>query len=70
MRLTRPTAGHVYFESRDVAKMNKKELKDLRRQMQFIFQDPYASLNPRMTIGEIISEPCRSMVTAAARASA
>ena len=57
MRLTRPTAGHVYFESRDVAKMNKKELKDLRRQMQFIFQDPYASLNPRMTIGEIISEP-------------
>ncbi|OUN46902.1 peptide ABC transporter ATP-binding protein [Collinsella sp. An7] len=57
MRLTRPTAGHVYFEGRDVAKMNKKELKDLRRQMQFIFQDPYASLNPRMTIGEIISEP-------------
>ena len=57
MRLTRPTAGHVYFEGRDVAKMNKKELKDLRRQMQFIFQDPYASLNPRMTIDEIISEP-------------
>ena len=57
MRLTRPTAGHVYFEGHDVAKMNKKELKDLRRQMQFIFQDPYASLNPRMTIGEIISEP-------------
>ena len=57
MRLTRPTSGKVYFEGRDVSKMNKRELKDLRRQMQFIFQDPYASLNPRMTIGEIISEP-------------
>ena len=57
MRLTHPTEGKVFFEGRDVAKMNKKELKDLRRQMQFIFQDPYASLNPRMTIGEIISEP-------------
>ena len=57
MRLTHPTEGKVFFEGRDVAKMNKKELKDLRRQMQFIFQDPYASLNPRMTIGEIVSEP-------------
>ena len=57
MRLTNPTAGKVYFEGKDVSKMNKHELKDLRRQMQFIFQDPYASLNPRMTIGEIISEP-------------
>ena len=57
MRLTRPTSGKVYFEGRDVSKMSKRELKDLRRQMQFIFQDPYASLNPRMTIGEIISEP-------------
>ncbi|HIU04246.1 MAG TPA: dipeptide ABC transporter ATP-binding protein [Candidatus Coprousia avicola] len=57
MRLTRPTAGHVYFEGRDVATMSHKELKSLRREMQFIFQDPYASLNPRMTIGEIISEP-------------
>ena len=57
MRLTHPTAGKVFFEGRDVAKMNKRELKDLRRQMQFIFQDPYASLNPRMTVGEIISEP-------------
>lgn len=57
MRLTNPTAGKVYFEGKDVSKMNKHELKDLRCQMQFIFQDPYASLNPRMTIGEIISEP-------------
>lgn len=57
MHLDPPTAGKVYFEGRDVSKMNKKELKAMRREMQFIFQDPYASLNPRMTIGEIISEP-------------
>ncbi len=57
MRLNKPTAGKVFFQGRDVASMNKKELKDMRRDMQFIFQDPYASLNPRMTIGEIVSEP-------------
>ena len=57
MRLTNPTGGKVFFEGKDISKMNKRELKDLRREMQFIFQDPYASLNPRMTIGEIISEP-------------
>ena len=57
MHLEPPTSGKVYFEGRDISKMNKKELKAMRREMQFIFQDPYASLNPRMTIGEIISEP-------------
>ena len=57
MRLTNPTSGHVYFEGKDVAKMNNKELKAMRREMQFVFQDPQASLNPRMTIGEIVSEP-------------
>ena len=57
MRLSAPTAGKVFFEGRDVSAMNKHELKDMRREMQFIFQDPYASLNPRMTIGEIVSEP-------------
>ena len=57
MRLNKPTAGSVYFQGKDVSKMNKRELKAMRRDMQFIFQDPYASLNPRMTIGEIISEP-------------
>ncbi len=57
MHLNRPTGGKVFFEGRDVSAMNKKELKAMRREMQFIFQDPYASLNPRMTIGEIVSEP-------------
>ena len=57
MHLDPPTSGKVYFEGRDISKMNKKELKAMRREMQFIFQDPYASLTPRMTIGEIISEP-------------
>lgn len=57
MRLTEPTSGLVEFEGKDVGKMNARELKAMRRDMQFIFQDPYASLNPRMTIGEIVSEP-------------
>jgi oligopeptide transport system ATP-binding protein len=57
MRLTQPTSGTVVFDGKDVGKMSKAELKEMRRNMQFIFQDPYASLNPRMTIGEIISEP-------------
>lgn len=57
MRLTHPTGGKVLFNSEDVSAMHKKDLKRMRHDMQFIFQDPYASLNPRMTIGEIISEP-------------
>ena len=57
MRLTNPTGGKVVFDGKDVATMSKAELKHMRRDMQFIFQDPYASLNPRMTIGEIVSEP-------------
>ncbi len=57
MRLIEPTSGSVTFEGRDVLKMSRSELKKFRSEMQFVFQDPYASLNPRMTIGEIISEP-------------
>ena len=57
MRLTHPTGGRVVFDGQDVATMHKKQLKAVRHDMQYIFQDPYASLDPRMTIGEIVSEP-------------
>lgn len=57
MRLTTPTGGRVLFDGSDIARLKGKKLKEMRRNMQFIFQDPYASLNPRMTIGEIVSEP-------------
>jgi len=57
LRAVEATAGHVYFEGRDVFALDKRALRSLRRDMQMIFQDPYTSLNPRMTIGEIIGEP-------------
>ncbi|WP_134683228.1 ABC transporter ATP-binding protein [Brevibacillus migulae] len=56
LRLYEPTGGDVVFEGKTVNKMNNQELKALRRSMQMIFQDPYASLNPRMTVGDIIGE--------------
>lgn len=57
LRLLEKTAGQVLFEGQDVGKMNKQELRDFRRHAQIIFQDPYASLNPRMSVGDIIAEP-------------
>jgi len=57
LRLIEPSAGQVLFEGRDVAKFNKRELQKFRRDAQIVFQDPYASLNPRMTVGEAIAEP-------------
>ena len=57
LQLHRPTSGHVYFEDQDLAVMKGEDLRKMRRRMQMIFQDPYASLNPRMTVGEIIGEP-------------
>lgn len=56
LRLVEPTAGEVSFEGKDIIKMSESELKPLRRDMQIIFQDPYASLNPRMPIGESVME--------------
>ncbi|HMV27821.1 MAG TPA: dipeptide ABC transporter ATP-binding protein [Anaerolineales bacterium] len=56
LRLIEPTSGNVTFEGKDVLKLNQRELKPLRRDMQIIFQDPYASLNPRMPIGESVME--------------
>lgn len=57
LRLHEPTGGKVYFEGKNVLDYNKKQLKDLRKDMQIIFQDPFASLNPRMTVSEAIIEP-------------
>jgi len=57
MRLEEPTAGSVLFEEQDLAALSLGELFALRRDLQMIFQDPYSSLNPRMTVGEIIREP-------------
>ncbi len=57
LQLYRPTAGSVVFEGVDLVKLKGEELRKMRRRMQMIFQDPYASLNPRMTVGQIISEP-------------
>ena len=57
LRLIEPTAGEVNFEGRDILALAKRELRQIRREMQIIFQDPYASLNPRMKIGDIVAEP-------------
>jgi len=57
LRLIEPTSGKIIFNGEDLAKLPDKELKPLRRRMQMIFQDPYESLNPRMTIKDILSEP-------------
>jgi oligopeptide transport system ATP-binding protein len=59
LRLIEPSSGEVYFNGQDVLKFNADELRRVRRKMQIIFQDPYASLNPRMTVGSIISEPIK-----------
>jgi peptide/nickel transport system ATP-binding protein len=57
LRLTEPTAGKICFDGTDVTSVPKKELKELRRQMQMIFQDPYESLNPRRTVMDTVKQP-------------
>src|SRR5581483_768942 len=57
LQLYRPTTGTVNFDGHELTKMKSGELRRFRRRMQMIFQDPYASLNPRMSVGSIISEP-------------
>ena len=57
LRLIEPTDGTVTFEGQDVTALDKNAMRALRREMQIIFQDPYASLNPRMTVGSIVGEP-------------
>src|SRR6058998_1966124 len=59
LRLTDPTDGKILFNGKDITKLPGRELKPLRRQLQIVFQDPYESLDPRMTIKEIVAEPIR-----------
>jgi oligopeptide/dipeptide ABC transporter ATP-binding protein len=59
LRLIEPTSGKVWFRDRDLNSLSQKEVRSLRREMQVIFQDPYGSLNPRMTVGDMLEEPLR-----------
>ncbi len=59
LRLVEPTAGKVFFQGQDVLQMDRTQTKSLRREMQVIFQDPYSSLNPRMTVNRIIGDPMK-----------
>jgi oligopeptide transport system ATP-binding protein len=59
LRLLEPTSGTVWFRDRDLLTLSQKEIRSLRREIQVIFQDPYGSLNPRMTVGDMLEEPLR-----------
>jgi oligopeptide transport system ATP-binding protein len=59
LRLAEATSGEIWFDGHDVRGLGRRDLRRLRREVQIIFQDPYASLNPRMTVGEILAEPLR-----------
>lgn len=59
LRLLEPTAGQIFFEGKDIAKVGKEEMRKLRKEMQIIFQDPFSSLDPRQTVNQIISEPIK-----------
>ena len=61
------TSGHVYFKDQDLTKLHGEKLRRIREDVQMIFQDPYASLNPRMTVGDIVSEPLRNFGLARGR---
>jgi oligopeptide/dipeptide ABC transporter ATP-binding protein len=57
IKLTDPTAGKIEFNGRDITNLSRRQMRDVRSEMQIVFQDPYASLNPRMTVRDIVSEP-------------
>ncbi|MDA4119611.1 MAG: ATP-binding cassette domain-containing protein [Thaumarchaeota archaeon] len=59
MRLTKPTRGTVYFEGQEITGLRRGKLKNIRRKMQIVFQDPYASLDPRQTVGSALTEPMK-----------
>jgi oligopeptide transport system ATP-binding protein len=67
LRLTEPTDGQVFYRDRDLANLSGRQLREQRRHLQIIFQDPYASLNPRMTIGQIVGEPLETFRLARGR---
>lgn len=57
LRLIEPTSGEVIYKGRDITQIDKREMKKLRKDMQIVFQDPFSSINPRMTVGQLIAEP-------------
>jgi oligopeptide/dipeptide ABC transporter ATP-binding protein len=59
IKLTEPTEGRILFNGRDITRFNRRQMREVRREMQIVFQDPYASLNPRMTVRDIVGEPLR-----------
>src|SRR5262249_2234380 len=59
LRLAEPSRGTIIFDGRDITHLTRRELKPLRRRMQLVFQDPFGSLNPRMTVGSILAMPLR-----------
>ena len=67
LRLVEPTSGQVLYRNRDLAHLSSRELRKHRRHLQIIFQDPYASLNPRMTVGQIVGEPLETFRIARGR---
>lgn len=67
LRLTEPTSGQVLFRGSDLANLSKRQMREHRRNLQIVFQDPYASLNPRMTVGQIVGEPLETFKLASGR---
>jgi oligopeptide/dipeptide ABC transporter ATP-binding protein len=59
IKLVEPTSGKLVFNGRDITRFGRRQMRDVRREMQIVFQDPYASLNPRMTVRDIVGEPLR-----------
>ncbi len=68
LRLTEPTGGQVFYNGKDLAHLSQSEMREQRKNLQMIFQDPYASLNPRMTVGQIIGEPLETFKLAKGKA--